>query len=233
MRRRRERPFIPRVEDFTVGRFMLRDERNLPRPDFKATRGSYEDYLEAKLKRIRPATTICANEPTPLDRRVQRIKDSGMTIEDFDEANPKYTAEDWEHDPELGFLAFGVYTRNKVRGLFTLYNVSRRRVTQSEVIVSAMACPAFTTGKGDLPSDDVGDIMAHMLETDLPLENGKVLDLRTWFFPTERHEHVWCNYDDRERFHPAVTFMLNRGHLATVRNTHHSGVVIRSVRRKS
>ncbi len=213
------RPILPIVSDVQVGALTLRDRQSVSREDRSAITASYATLLQPRLDVVRPGTQWCGNIRTERDKYIGQMNDSGQSPQDFQAQNPFEVEDTSNLNPEAPILTFGVYTTDgeeTLRGAFALYNIRIISETPDLIEIVAFPCPAFRANGNTNSFSLQWQIMAAIMENDLPIEGEptRAIDLLAWDFPTSPGRQ-WLK-DDESDYPPLAELRLRSHVLETV-----------------
>ncbi len=123
---------------------------------------------------------------------------------DWIEFSTTFDAEldDSECDPRLSELAFAIYRGDladrNLLGVFYLYNVEVIRSSETELEITAYPAPGIPFVNDVEWSDQVRSFLKKALEFDFIQEDGILVKLLAWKFPT-REGHAWAGEPWAER----------------------------------
>lgn len=201
---------IPNLLPYEVGPFTIVDVRGISDPRERSrvvTQG--KRHLLALIRKTR-TTTLCKPEKF-YSRRSDAWKrlarqdpnaDWSTFVATFD---PRF--DDSDYDPRLHEKALAIFRGDPwdrdLLGVLFLYNVEVMETSPTRIGVTAYPAPGIPfTGDADW-ADSMRRLLKEFLEVDLLLDDGRVLRILSWKFPT-RNGHAWSGEPWAERLVSAL-----------------------------
>lgn len=187
----------------------------------------WEDKMPAERNR----SGFCADDPERRRRRIQRweaasASNPDLTWDEFEQGGQTVET-DADVDPRRPQLMLGVMRDGAVVGAISLINIRQVLVTPQQIQVRAYAVVGIRIPQPLNQHRIWGQVYRYILLNELPLGDGRTLDVFEWTFPTGLDV---CRFEPRSWNGLSDLFDELRGADITMRN---DGQAVASIRRIS